>query len=336
MKKNVYNFNDFISEELTQDRTFSGEININREDFIWNEVMIWLMDQMKSANIKFKSRNYGSTIDFENPGGITLRCNSERERYQETSTMNFSIEQDVIFSYRIQSCHFTNREGFKIAYKSEAFRNYSVSGANINGKWVTLGFRNYRDLNLKRDVWRSLIDSGEYLKHDILLQKVEVVNYENNKYVGSSELSYTEVVNLPQYIINIFKKNVAFKSFIKGENKDKLKSKIANKSLKSGLTLDNVVNFLESTKVKRENTYLNSVGPYATTGTDRFIDSFDISKLQLKYPDTNKFIMDNIQDIFKGLQNKKYSHSLGYYTFKDADITGAYLNINASRTTYYN
>ena len=77
-------------------------------------------------------------------------------------------------------------------------------------------------------------------------------------------------------------------------------------------------------------------GPWATTGTSEGIDEFDIKKLQKMYPQAKKFIMDNIQAIFKGLQKKKYSHALGYYTFIGYSVVGDTLRISRSSTTYYN
>jgi hypothetical protein len=107
-------------------------------------------------------------------------------------------------------------------------------------------------------------------------------------------------------------------------------------SLEEDVSQELTYNYLETIKPITVTTKQDHSGPYATTGTNEFIDKYDISKLQAKNPDTNKFIMDNITEIYKGLQKIVYKHPLGYYTFKGSNISGKYLELSLSNTTYYN
>ena len=322
-------YDEFINEELSKsNRIWEKEPTLSIYDWVYNEVLTWLMDQMKASTNKFTYTVFDSgTIDFNSQGGITIRVESKSEMYGHCYTKSFSINNDLIYKYNIQGCKYNDREAFRKALQYGWYKNYTVTGAKIGDKWVELGFKNYKDLKLKEKIWKAIVDSGDYLKRDIDMEKI---------IVDKTDLTYEEVVKLPKTIISLFKKSMVFKSFIKGESKDKLKTKLVAKSIKAGLSIESVVNFLESTKTVHTNTKLNNSGPWATTGTDEFVDSFDISKLQAKFPDTDKYIMDNMSDIFKGLQKKKYSHSLGYYTFKNARIRGKFLDISASSTTYYN
>lgn len=333
MKKILHeNLQEFLAEGLEQDNVFKGEIDTNTGDFIWNEVMIWLMDQMKNAGPKFISRRFGSdSVHFDNPGRISIRCKKEVNSYGGGWNASFNINQDEIFKYKVISGKFTQKEAFKRVLETGQYKNYAISGAKIGDEWVNLRFKRFADLKLKKQCWAAQVKRGDYLKWDISVEYVQI-DYEKDAPI----LSYKEVINLPKTIIKAFKASSLYRSFIKGESLEKLNKKLAGKAVKGELTIDNVVNFLESTPVKYVTISNNHSGPYATTGTDEGIDEFNISKLQAKFSEVNKFLLDNAEAIFKGLQKKKYSHSLGYYTFKQAGIKGNVFQIKRSCTTYYN
>lgn len=331
MKRSL-RFEEFVSEKIVQSSYFTKTPNTESDDFVWNEVMIWLQEQMESTNIEFERQGFdnGSYHYSLNSGTgkkITLRCENKSDYNWSCRTISFSIDQNPIYTYTIQGVHFDRLESFASALYNGGWRNLTFDGAKVKGVWTSLGLKNFRDLKLKEKVWKAKIDSGEYLKYQVSLQEYQI---------KKQSLSYNEVINLPKNIISEFKKNFIFKNFIKGVDKEKLNKKLASKSLKSELSIDSVVNYLESIKSISVTTKPDNAGPWATTGTHEFIDKFDISKLQNKYPDVDKFIMDNIDDIFKGLQKKKYSHGMGYYKFRGVKINGNFLEISASSTTYYN
>jgi len=329
------NFYPRLNENLTPDSHFGGEIKTNSEDFIWNEVLIWLMEQMETSGQKFTYSLYtqnGIHIDFKNEGGITIKCEKDNDRYGSAWRIKFRINSDLLMSYRIESLHFTHKESFKNVLYNDQYKNYSISGATIKNKFVSAGFKNFKDLKLKKLVWKARVNSGDYLKQDMEFNAVKM----NTHGKDDSVLTYKEVTLLPQTIIKAFKTNFVFKNFIKGESKEKLNKKLSNQAVKGDLTIDSVVKFLESTTVKHITTSSDNSGPWATTGTSEGIDEFNISKLQRVHPQANKFLMDNAQDIFGGLEKKTYSHGMGYYKFIKAGIRGNVFQIKRSSTTYYN
>ena len=102
MKKNLFKFEEFVSEELVQSSSFNRTLNIDTNDFIWNEVLIWLLEQTKSTGVKFELKVFDSgTIDFCSPGKITLRCEEIGGTYYDgfsTKKLRMFFENNVFKS----------------------------------------------------------------------------------------------------------------------------------------------------------------------------------------------------------------------------------------------
>jgi hypothetical protein len=309
------------------------EVNANTGDFIYNEVVTWLMEQMKTAGPKFTFEQGDKYLHFENSGGIRIGCEKEHSHFGSGWHVSFKIDRDKIFEYVVNTGSFNHKEAWKAVFQSGQYKDYAISGGvEVKPKsYRSVEFKDFKDLKLKKQLWQAHIKSGDYLKRSVDIQWVTKGYGEN-----LPQLTYKEVVELPKTIIKAFKTSILYRSFIKGESLEKLKKKLVGRAAKGGLTVENVVNFLEATPVKYEATHYDRGGPWATTGTDEGIHNFDITKLQKAYPETNKFLMDHAEEIFKGLQKKKFAHPLGYYTFKKAGISGNKFQLLVSCTTYYN
>ena len=309
---------------------FGGEIQTDTEDFVWNETILWIIEQMNATDLQFTYDRYDSgSIHFNSPGGIVLVCEKKTGSWASYSSweVKVSINNDTIFKYKVNYGQFSDKRYFATARSNGDYAKYAISGAQIKGDWVKNGLKGFKDLATKRKCWDALIKDGIYLERDIPIQWYST---------DTEQLSYAQTIALSQTIQKALKSNTAWKAFIKGVPLEKFKSKLANMSAKGGLTVANVVKFLEATPAKHITIKHDNSGPWATTGTSEGIDEFDIGKLQKMYPETNRFLMDNMPEIWAGLQKKKYSHPLGYYTFLDKGIRGDKLQIKRSCTTYYN
>jgi hypothetical protein len=307
------------------------EIKLNK-DFIWNEVVGWLIEYLKTANTEFtyNEASYGdkSYLIFENVKGIKFFCERHWSyfEYGNNPTIEFAIGREKIFSYRIAPYHFKDPKYFVSTFQSGKYKDYAIKSNMVNGQHIKGGIENYKNLPNKRKLWKNRIDTKEYLK-DTSFQAIDV---------NEKTLTYEEAIALPKLIIKTLKADEKFKAFLKGKDEETAKKAAASKALKGELSVDTVVRFLASTKPEHKTLKSDHAGPHATTGTSEFIDKWNISKLSQKFPDFEGFIAINIDKIFKGLQKNIYSHPLGYYTFIDYYVDDAILEIQASSTTYYN
>lgn len=309
-----------------------SEIKLNR-DFIWNEVISWLIEYFKTSDSPFtyEEMSYSDHmyLIFENAKGMKFYCERKWSffDYYGNHTVNFSVGgRELLFSYKISPHKFNDPEHFVSAYKSGQYKNYAIASAKVNKEYVKGGMEEYKNLPNKRKLWKNRIDTKEYLK-DTSFQAIVT---------GFKVLSYSEAIALPKLIIKTLKADEKFKAFIKG--KDEMQAKRASelKALKGDLSVDTIIKYLASTKPEHKVIKSDNAGPHATTGTSEFVDTWNISKLSQKFPKFEDFVHVNIEKIFKGLQNNIYKHSLGYYKFKDYYVDEDTLEIQATSTTYYN
>lgn len=303
-------------------------VNQDNDDFVYNEVIIWLMQQMSSKDICFESYVFDSgNVRFNNSAGIYLSVEINKHSYNSNKTIKFLINKEVIFEYNITEGHFSNKESFKNVYINGSYIDFTIDGITIDGLYRPLGIRHYKDNKLKKLIWGRRVKSGDYLNTNITIKYFEV---------NKVPQTFREVNKLSATIISAFKKNFLYKNFIAGVNIEKLNFKCANIYCKESLTISSVAKYLEHTKCEHTIYSPDNSGPWATTGTNKFFDIFDVTKLVKTHPDAPKFLEDNIKEIFECLQKSKYSHSLGYYTYIACRYFKNHFEINASSTTYYN
>lgn len=331
--------NKLIKEIIEQEKVYSGELNTSTDDFIWNEVSSWLKQFLSELNVKFKTFNYkgnGYVFDFQNENKIFLRC-EKAQSFNGASNIKFSIKdpisknEHIIFQYKIVPVHFTNRGSIKNVFQNGSFKNYYlIDGVKLDGSYKSeyqIVKPDSKYIAYKTKLWKTLVDSGEYLKKDFNFKKIMI---------DDTEVSFNELLLLPKTIINAIKKDFYFKNFIRNVSQKTLNSKLMKQSLTSDLSVEAVALFLKLTVKQHQTTVEDKSGPWATTGTSEFIDKYDISKLQQKYTNCNDFILSNKDQILKELQKDVYKHPLGYYKFKNFYINNNFLIISASSTTYYN
>jgi len=310
-----------------------SEINYISNDFIWNEVMLWMVKQMQESPLKFTSIKFANSnvIDYESPGGIYFRSEISTERYSSNRTVQFFINRDLITKYKLTDCHFKDRNYFAIALKNGSYKDYSIEGEQINGVWTPCGFKNFTNLKVKRKVWEAVIDKGSYLNKDVTIQSIEWDDIKPR---------YLYVKKMGQCIIGMIKRNPAYKSFIKGEHIDEYKAKLVNKTIKqikSTITLESITILLDLLKPKKIITHPDLSGPWSTSGTEEFVHVFDLSKIIGVNPLVESFVIANIEIIFNNLKKKRYSHSLGWYTLNGANFDQhKNLRLELSCKTYYN
>lgn len=327
---------EFLNEAFIVDPQdyYKTEFTPDREDFVWNEVISELIKLMNATGKTFKYSWREGVLRISNEGGMQMVCrkkNDERS-YGSSYKVSFEINNDPIISYRVLTAKFNEKTSFARVLSNGSYANYTISGGKIKGEWVACGLKNFLDLKLKKKCWEAEVKLGTYLKydHDIQYFKLKDGDLEY-------DLTYKQVKELSKRIIKEIRAEFNWKAFIRSTDMKKFKSQLASRTLKDGLTIDNVVKFLEATTVKHTTTNQDRSGPWATTGTNEGIDEFDIAKLQRAYSENvSKFIMDNIEAIFKGLQKKKYSHPLGYYKLLGTSIHQDKLRLKRSCTTYYN
>lgn len=335
--KNLFMRNKLFFESLSQYKknypeTSLYKTNFKRE-FIWDEVIGWLLEQFKSSetSFTFEESSYEGrySLIFQNEKGMKLFCERTWQQfdYNDNDTVKFYIQgNEPIFKYKISPYEFNDPESFIKAFNSKEYKNYALPSIMIKGEYVEGGMGNYKNLLDKRKLWKNRIDTKKYLK-DTSFQAIVV----NDKII-----SYNETINLSKEIIRKLKTNDSFRAFIKGQDKSTANKKIASKALKGDLSVDTVVKFLSSVKPEHKVIKSDSRGPYATTGSSEFIDTWKITKLSQKFPDFEDFFHNNIQNIYKGLQKNIYAHSIGYYKLLDYDVNDNVLSIHSSSTTYHN
>ena len=309
-----------------------SEIKLNK-DFIWNEVIGWLIDYLKISESAFtyEEISYGDHfyIIFENAKGMKFYCERKWPFYDYSGnhTISFSIGRESIFTYRLSSYKFSDPKHFVSSFESGEYKNYALPTMMVGRQTIEGGMKEYKNIPNKRKLWKNRIDTSVYLR-DPSFQAI-VVN--------EKQLNYNDAIALPKLIIKTLKADEKFKAFIKGQDHEAANKKISANALKGNLTVETVVSFLSSTKPERKIIKSDNAGPWATTGTTQFVDSWKISKLSQKFSrKVADFIDENIQNIFKGLQKNIYAHPLGYYKFIDYSVDDAILAIQASSTTYHN
>lgn len=329
--------NKIVSESLTAYKQrglekASYDIKLNR-DFIWNEVIGWLIEYFKTAGAAFTyeeaSYNDHFYLIFQNDKGVKFFCERiwDAFDYSGNHTVKFSVGgRESIFTYKIASYQYKDPKYFISALESGEYKNYALPTSVYDKQSIKGGMEEYKNLPNKRKLWKNRIDTQRYLK-DASFQAIVV---------KEKQLAYNEAIALPKLIIKTLKADEKFKAFIKGKDEKYMQKASAAKALKGDLSVETIVKFLASTKPTRETLKRDNVGPHATTGTSEFIDKWNISKLSQKFPDFEGFIAINIDKIFKGLQKNIYAHPLGYYKFIDYFIDEDTLEIQASSTTYYN
>ena len=329
--------NKIVSESLAERKERGiqkapDEIKLNK-DFIWNEVVGWLIEYLKTAGTAFtyEESHYNDKLYliFYNEKGTKFFCerNWSPFDYGGNDLVEFSVGgREPIFKYRISPYHYKDPQAFVRVFQSGQYKDYAIPSVIIKDQPIKGGMQNYKNLPNKRKLWKNRIDTKKYLQ-DTSFQAIDV---------NEKTLTYQEAVALPKLIIKTLKSNENFKAFIKGKDEEEGRKKAAAAALKGDLSVETVVKFLASTKPEHKTLKSDHAGPYATTGTSEFMDRWKISKLSQKFPKFEEFVHENIQQIFKGLQRNIYSHPLGYYEFIDYYVDDAILEIQATSTTYYN